>query len=684
MSIVPPSELNTGESSPNTPQPSSKLVFILVFVLLVVTTYVLLNSEKTNFSLTPGTIFNTANTYKKFASEAEYKTYLEKSQELNDMQGGGIATFGMREDSLRRAMPPSAGMAQPTMEKTADGGPIRVSETNTQVKGIDEPDIVKTDGRSLFVSSDTPYYLMEKPLPAIRMAPGVAVAPDSFPQLPPGETRVITAFPPEKLAKLTGIKYTGDLLLIDKTLVIFSGKAIYGYDVADPAQPIEKWKTELDEKNELVTSRLLTNKIYIVTRQSIDFGHPCPIPLMEGSAKVIPCVEIYRPETVVSVDVTYTGLILNPFTGEIEKTVSFVGKYDSSVIYMSPNALYVTYSFTGDMFDVLYGFYKNEGRSLISDTVVQKLSQLNSYELSMSTKLQELQTVVEHYYQSLSKDEQLRLQNETQNKLESYMKTKARELEKTGIVKVRLADFSVTATAEISGRPLNQFSLDEYQDTVRIATTFGDNWWGFGGSNTQNASDVYILNEDLKTMGVVKDLGAGERIYSVRFVENQGYVVTFRQTDPFYVLDLSNPRNPQKTGELKIPGFSSYLHPLAKNIILGVGQENGKVKLSLFNVTDPVNPTEVAKYSLDEYWTEVSNNYHAFLQDGKHQIFFLPAGQGGYIFSYSDHELTLQKTVSEDQIKRAVFINDYLYLVGEQNITVLDENNWETIKTLNL
>jgi len=138
------------------------------------------------------------------------------------------------------------------------------------------------------------------------------------------------------------------------------------------------------------------------------------------------------------------------------------------------------------------------------------------------------------------------------------------------------------------------------------------------------------------------------------------------------------------TASIKIPGFSSYLHPLVQNVILGVGQENGKVKLSIFNVTDPVNPSEVAKYSLDEYWTEVSNNYHAFLQDEKHQIFFLPGGQGGYIFSYSGNELTLKKAVSETQIKRAVFINDYLYLVGEQSIVVLNENNWEEVNSLDL
>ena len=95
----------------------------------------------------------------------------------------------------------------------------------------------------------------------------------------------------------------------------------------------------------------------------------------------------------------------------------------------------------------------------------------------------------------------------------------------------------------------------------------------------------------MKIEGSVVDLGQGERIYSVRFIEDKGYVVTFKQVDPFYVLDLSDPMNPEKKGELKIPGYSSYLHPITKDKILGIGEENNKVKISLFDVSDPADPS---------------------------------------------------------------------------------------------
>jgi uncharacterized secreted protein with C-terminal beta-propeller domain len=250
-----------------------------------------------------------------------------------------------------------------------------------------------------------------------------------------------------------------------------------------------------------------------------------------------------------------------------------------------------------------------------------------------------------------------------------------------GIVKIGLDDFNIKATGEVPGSPLNQFSFDEYNGYLRIATTMGSMMFG---TNDQTVSDVNILDNDLKLISSVKDLGKGERIYSVRFVNKMGYVVTFKQVDPFYVLDLSDPKNPQLKGELKIPGFSSYLHPISANRILGVGREDSKVKISLFDVSDPTNPTEISKYLLDEYWTEVQNNHHAFLQDEDHGVFFMPGGQGGYIFSYQNDQLRLEKAVSQTQVKRAVYLDDYLYIISQNQITVLNENNWEKVKELDL
>ena len=198
----------------------------------------------------------------------------------------------------------------------------------------------------------------------------------------------------------------------------------------------------------------------------------------------------------------------------------------------------------------------------------------------------------------------------------------------------------------------------------------------------ESANDVYILDENLEITGSVKDLGLTERIYSARFIADKGYLVTFRQVDPFYVLDLSDPKNPELKGELKIPGYSSYLHPITKDKILGIGKEGSQVKISLFDVESPENPSELAKYTLNEYWSDILNTHHAFLLDKKHEIFFLPGSKGGYIFSYEGNQLKLTRAVSDIRARRAIYINDYLYIIGDDKIAVLNEIDWEKVNEL--
>jgi len=368
-------------------------------------------------------------------------------------------------------------------------------------------------------------------------------------------------------------------------------------------------------------------------------------------------------------------------SGKIEKTVSFVGSSDQSVVYMSSKAIYVTYSYFESVIKFFTNFLKERGKDLVPSWLIEKLEKLESYEISDQAKYTEFTILLQRYYNSLSNDERLRIENEIQNRISDYFKEHKRELEKTGIIKIGLEKFEISATGNIPGRPLNQFSLDEYRENLRMATTVGEGFWEFGGQR-ESANDVYVLDEDLKILGSVQDLGLTERIYSVRFIEDKGYLVTFRQTDPFFVLDLSDQKNPQLKGQLKIPGYSSYLHPITKDKILGIGKEGSQVKISLFDVSDPENPNEIAKYNLDEYWSDILNTHHAFLLDSKHQIFFLPGGRGGYIFSYKDNKLELKRAVSDISAKRAIYINDYLYIIGENKIVVLNELNWEKVNEL--
>ena len=184
-------------------------------------------------------------------------------------------------------------------------------------------------------------------------------------------------------------------------------------------------------------------------------------------------------------------------------------------------------------------------------------------------------------------------------------------------INVEGAKLAFEAKGSVAGYILNQYSMDEHNDYFRLATTSQKNI-------TQN--NVYVLNMDLTTVGKLENLGVTERIYSARFMGDKAYLVTFRQIDPFFVLDLSSAANPRVAGELKIPGYSSYLHPYDENHVIGLGMENNTVKLSLFDVTNVNAPTEMAKYVVQGDWTysEALNEPKAFLFSQQEDLLVIP------------------------------------------------------------
>ena len=557
---------------------------------------------------------------KKFISETDFKDYLAKGREITSYSGGfgGEGDFALRKEV---ALPQAQG----------GGGPERVSETTVQVAGIDEPDVVKTDGREIYFSREGYGWRGE-------IDPGYYQA----------KTNLIKAFPPADLAQDSQIDKAGNLLLIKNRLIVFSGQEILGYDVSDPKKPEKKWSLELGNNVWLVAARLKRDKIYLVTQTAINEANPCPIEILKGVS--IRCTDIYHPVSPLPVDTTSTALILDPFSGRVEKNISFVSSSGNSVVYVSNQAVYLAYSYYEDTTKFFLGFIKEKARDLFPGWVMDKVEKLAGYDLSQPAKMMELQLTLEKYQSSLEDDERLKLENELNNRMSDYLKSHRRDLQKTGLVKIGLDSLTILASGSFPGQPLNQFSLDEYQGNLRVATTVGQNWFGWSfGNQGESANDVYVLDENLKIVGQVLDLGLTERIYSARFVENRGYLVTFRQTDPFYVLDLSNSRSPQLKGELKIPGYSSYLEPINQDLILGIGQEGGQVKLSLYDVSSAQNPRELDKYILNEGWSEVLSTHHAFLLDKKHEIFFLPGGQGAYVFSYKDQKLEMKKAVEAEK-----------------------------------
>ena len=258
-------------------------------------------------------------------------------------------------------------------------------------------------------------------------------------------------------------------------------------------------------------------------------------------------------------------------------------------------------------------------------------------------------------------------------------------------ISVKDGDITHTASGSVAGYVLNQFSMDEYNGYFRIATTTG-NW----GATTFN--HLYILDSNLNIVGKVEDLAQGERIYSARFMGDKGFIVTFRQIDPLFVIDLSNPTNPQVLGYLKIPGVSDYLHPYDENHLIGIGRDatdEGRItgmKLSLFDITDVSNPTEISKYIIGEQGTysEALYDHKAFLFSKSKQLLVIPiqlsedgkwnVWQGAYVFTVMEESISFtgrithlenRMDVSEDSsryVKRALFIDDVLYTISDKTV----------------
>ena len=170
------------------------------------------------------------------------------------------------------------------------------------------------------------------------------------------------------------------------------------------------------------------------------------------------------------------------------------------------------------------------------------------------------------------------------------------------------------ATGSVPGFILNAYALSRYKGDLRVASTEQPPWQP--GVGSESSSTVTVLRQNgnrLEKIGAVGGLGKGERIYAVRFLGERGFVVTFRQLDPLYALDLSEPTAPKLRGELEIPGYSAYLHPVTDSLLLGVGREGAAVKASLFDVSNLASPRRVSQIDLGNGFSPLESEPHAFL-----------------------------------------------------------------------
>ena len=312
------------------------------------------------------------------------------------------------------------------------------------------------------------------------------------------------------------------------------------------------------------------------------------------------------------------------------------------------------------------------------------------------------------------------------------------EGEKTIIQKISIDEDNVkyVASGEVKGHILNQFSMDEFDENFRIATS--GSLWESGESISKN--NVYILDENLNIIGKLEDLAPGEKIYSVRFIGERAYMVTFKKVDPLFVIDLSNPQSPSILGKLKIPGYSDYLHPYDENHIIGIGKEaadassedvNSRnldfawyqgMKIAIFDVSDVENPVELHKIVIGDRGTdsEALHEHKAFLFNREKELLVLPITlaeykepptepwqygeftfQGAYVYKINLDEgfkfkgrithVTEQDELKRGyyydwytQIKRSLYIGDILYTVSNKIIKANDLDDLTEINKVEL
>lgn len=267
------------------------------------------------------------------------------------------------------------------------------------------------------------------------------------------------------------------------------------------------------------------------------------------------------------------------------------------------------------------------------------------------------------------------------------------EVTQTSIRKVAYKDGILQGEAQtkVDGTLNDSFSIDEYNGYLRLVTTVSPISSGgigiarFFGEDTErqqeDSNSLYVLDENLEIVGEIHDLAKDESVYSARFMGEVGYFVTFKQVDPLFSVDLSDPSAPQIIGELKIPGFSEYLHPYGDGQLLGIGMDVDEesvttdgVKISMFDISDPADVKEEENYVLEDlYGTDVAYNYKAVFVDVEKNLFgFMAYGDTTkyFIFTYDENgfrevfsrELTLFGDV------RGLYAGDRFYLVNGNTV----------------
>ncbi|MDH3657163.1 MAG: beta-propeller domain-containing protein [Nitrosopumilus sp.] len=669
-------------------------------------------------------IFEGTHDIKKISSQEELKEILEASTLL----GGGFyddrflarnmavdeaVMFDMAESS------PEPGAPVPSVTKSQSGG-SEYSTTNVQVANVDEPDYLKNDSKYVYIVSKNTLSII-----------------DAY----PAESAKLIL----KIALDIESQYIQNMFLNDDRLVIFyNGQSddeiipLFDFvprrsyspvthaliiDVSDKENPTILKDYSID--GHFRDARMIGDYAYFVTNSNIDYQYPRLPVILERSIPIM-TPEAFYFDNVEEFSNFNTLTAINIFYGTINSETFLMGY--SGAFYVSEDNFYLTYQQ-----NMPFGFYENSSRDRFFDVVVPLLPNeiqdqiraiQNDSSMNSSMQWMKISELMQNSYNEMDKRDKEELFEKIRDALNQYDAKIQEETRKTIIHKISIDEDEIeyVAKGSVPGRLLNQFSMDQSGDRFRVATTT-EYYTQYQGMVRANA--VYVLDEQLNIVGGLDQIAPDESIFSARFMGDRLYLVTFQQIDPFFVIDLSTD-TPKVLGELKIPGFSNYLHPFDDEHIIGVGRDTKEIgndrvqqlgiKIALFNVADVNNPKVADDVIIGDSSTqsEALHNHKAFFFDKTRGVLSIPISgdseslneissskmiapdynrwNGFYVFDLDSSDgLDLKGTVTHSDNDsryygmgnaRTFYIDDVLYTASDEYLKMNFFNNLEEINSI--
>src|SRR3989344_5497657 len=524
------------------------------------------------------------NNFKQFSSYDDLSKYVEKAN-----AGSGYGGFGRGgSDTLTASSMESGAPVAASAGKSASASTY--SETNIQVAGVDELDIVKNDGKYIYTVNGNKVVIVDA-YPAKSMKIVSELEFDNSVNgifIEDGKLIVIESsyrysiYGGAELDVVVSKEVAADFVVPQQSS---SEVKIHIYDISsDIISKPDLIETFVLDGN-YYSARLIDGVVYVIGTKYIDSSAPgIPVFRAGNNVKSVDASSIYYPGYYESNLIFTSVMAIDIEDLDYEGDVFLTGA--NSVIYVSENAIYLTSQKSYDYIKVDAGALQVMVDSLPGEFGNRAGKVIDSND-EHYVKYDKINQIMQEYFNKLSATEKKYFEEKLAKANNQYYVDVSKSYEKTVIHRISIdgLDVAYSGTSDVPGYILNQFSMDEFEGNFRIATTTG----GFSGVGN-SLNHLYVLNEDLDIVGSVEDIAQGERIYSARFVGDKAYMVTFRQVDPLYVIDLSDPTEPEILGYLKVTGFSNYLQPIGDNLLLGIGREaslEGRsqgLKISLFDI----------------------------------------------------------------------------------------------------